>query len=188
MCFHQQVTSASSSITDAMQNAQNVIPPQTPIPPDTDPAKNPNVNQGPPPNAPAAACFGAGSTGFLKIGDSYFTNANGNAPATLVDVGSDAFFGLTLPDDRTLESVAGCAGVYGWADGAPLAPDFQVDCSTLELGSYWNGVKQTCYSYSTSPGSFSVLCGNNLGSIYSCLQGQGLYGTLTPAFINWATS
>ncbi|RPD59677.1 hypothetical protein L227DRAFT_611879 [Lentinus tigrinus ALCF2SS1-6] len=183
-----QVISASSSISDAMQNAQNVIPPSTPIPPDTDPAKNPNINLGPPPNTPAAACFGAGSKGFLKTGDSYFSNANGKAPATLVDVGSNAFFGLTLPDARTLEVIIGCSAVYVWAVGDALAPNFQVNCATNELGSYWSGKKQACYSYSTGPGTFVVFCGNNLGSIYSCLQGAGLYGTLSPAFISWATS
>ncbi|KAI0757834.1 hypothetical protein C8Q80DRAFT_1265676 [Daedaleopsis nitida] len=182
------VISATSSISDAIQEAQDVVPANVPIPPDTDPAKNPNNNAGPPPNAPPAACFGAGSQGFLKIGDTYFTNENGKAPATLVDVGSDAFFGLNIPTSRTLEAVVGCPGVYGWASGAALAPDFQVDCGSLELGSYWNGAKQQCYSYNTGPGTFSVICGNNLGNIYSCLQGAGLYGTLNPAFINWATS
>ena len=171
-----------------MQNAQNVIPANVPIPPDTDPAKNPNVNQGPPRDAPPAACFGAGSQGFLKIGDAYFTNENGKAPAALVDVGSRAFFGLTLPTRRTVENVVGCPGVYAWANDDPLAPDFQVNCDTLELGSYWNGVRQQCYSYDLGPGVFSVICGNNLGSIYACLLGSGLTGTLNPAFFNWATS
>ena len=171
-----------------MQDAQNIIPADTRVPPDTDPAKNPNVNSGPPASSPPAACFGAGSTGFLKIGDSYFVNSNGKAPATLVDVGSNAFFGLTLPNDRILESVVGCPGVYGWANDDGLAPDFQVDCNTLELGSYWNGVKQACYSYDEGGGIFTIFCGNNLGNIYSCLQGAGLYGSLAPAFINWATS
>ena len=180
--------SASSSVSDATQDAQNVIPPSTPVPPDTDPMKNPNLNSGPPPNSPPAACFGAGSRGFVKIGDLYLTNENGRAPATLVDVGSNAFFGLTIPTDRTVEAVVGCPGVYGWAGGDPRAPDYQVDCSTNELGSYWNGVKQACYSYDRSPGVFSVFCGNNLGNIYACLQGAGLYGTLSPAFFTWATS
>ena len=94
----------------------------------------------------------------------------------------------TLPTRRTVENIVGCPGVYAWANDDPLAPDFQVNCDTLELGSYWNGVRQQCYSYDLGPGVFSVICGNNLGSIYACLLGSGLTGTLNPAFFNWATS
>ena len=170
-----------------MQDAQNVIPADTPIPPDTDPVKNPNLNSGAPPDTPAAACFGAGSQGFVKIGDSYLTNENGNAPATLVDVGSDAFFGLAIPTDFILVAVDGCPGVYTWTGGA-LGPDFQVNCDTMELGNYWNGAKQACYSYDLGSGVFAVFCGNNLGNIYSCVQSAGDYGSLSPAFFTWSTS
>ncbi|TBU25013.1 hypothetical protein BD311DRAFT_670462 [Dichomitus squalens] len=188
------LTSASSSISSALTNTQNVINPQTPIPPNIDPAKNPNYNAGPPPGIPAAACFGAGSNGFLKLGDTYVsTNTDGTlGGATLVDAGSDAFFGLRAPADIPFISVTGCSGVYGWGSGS-IGPDFQVDCSTNELGSYWNGAKQTCY-YFTTPGptaglsEFFIVCGDNLGNIYSCLQGSGMYETLNPAFVSWATT
>ncbi|KAH9851153.1 hypothetical protein C2E23DRAFT_261168 [Lenzites betulinus] len=185
-----QVSSAAAAVTTALESSSNVVKPATPVPPDVDPSRNPTVNAGPPASAPPAACFGAGSHGFLKIGDSYFTNENGKAPATLVDVGSNAFFGLTLPTTRTLAPVQGCNGVYVWNNGAPLQAEFQVNCGTMELGSFWNGVKQACYAYSdaSSPGTFSVLCGNSVGSIYSCLQQSGSFGSLYPAFINWATS
>ncbi|KAI0751303.1 hypothetical protein C8Q80DRAFT_1156547 [Daedaleopsis nitida] len=185
-----QVSSSSSSVTNAIQSSSNVVQPATPVPPDVDPSKNPTLNTGPPAGAPPAACFGAGSQGFLKNGDTYFVNENGKAPATLVDVGSDAFFGLTLPTTRSLAAAQGCNGVYVWEDGAALQADFQVDCSTMELGSYWNGVKQACYTYTepTSPGIFNVICGNSVGDIYACLQESGLYGNVDSAFINWATS
>ena len=80
--------------------------------------------------------------------------------------------------------------MYVWEDGEALQADFQVDCSTMELGSYWNGVKQACYTYTepTSPGIFSVICGNNVGDIYACLQESSLFGNVDSAFINWATS
>ena len=77
--------------------------------------------------------------------------------------------------------------MYGWADDT-LSPDFQVNCNTMEFGSYWNGVKQQCYTYDIGAGVFTVFCGNNLGTIYACLQGAGLAGALSPAFFNWATS
>ncbi|KAI0365298.1 hypothetical protein BV20DRAFT_767203 [Pilatotrama ljubarskyi] len=184
-----QVSSATSAVTSAVSAEANVIKPATPVPPDVDPSRDPVTNSGPPAGAPPAACFGAGSKGFLKIGDTYFVNENGKAPATLVDVGSDAYFGLTLPTNRALVSIDGCNGVYQWQD-KDLQPDFQVDCSTMELGSYWNGVKQTCYSYSlpSNPDVFDVICGNNIGNIYTCLQIYGAYGDLNPGFITWATS
>ncbi|KAI0363440.1 hypothetical protein BV20DRAFT_1039936 [Pilatotrama ljubarskyi] len=167
-----QVTSASSSISSAMQSVQN----------------NPQSNV-PPAAAAAAKCFKAGSLGFLKIDGPYFTEGDHKAPASLVDVGSDAYFGLEIPTTRALVSIPGCpAGVYTQSGTAPLGPDFQVDCSTMELGSYWNGVKQTCYRYDVGAGVFRIFCGNNIASIYSCLQGLGLYGNLGPALLSWATS
>ena len=169
-----------------MQVVQDVVPANTRVPPDTHSAKNPNVNPGSPASAPPAVCFGTGSKGFLKIGDVYFVNSNGNAPATLVDAGSDAYFGLTLPDNFILEAATGCPGVYGWAGNAKtLSATFRVDCDTMELGSYWNGVKQACYSYQNGDGTFHVYCGNNLGSIYTCAQNAGKYGPIDSAFISW---
>ncbi|KAI0357228.1 hypothetical protein OH77DRAFT_1399844 [Trametes cingulata] len=176
--------SASSSIASTIQSSDNVIDPQTPIPPNTDPSKNPLINSGPPPNAPAAACFGAGSQGFVRVGSSCFTFENVCVLSQLQDVGSDAYFGLTIRNNWALVPYAGCKGVYRW-DDAPLAPDFQVDCSTMELGSYWNGQKQTCYTYPTSDFTFTTVCGNNIANIYTCLQQNGVYQTLRPAFINW---
>lgn len=175
----------------AAVSSANVINPATPIPPVFDPSHDPNVVS-PPPDAPAAACFGAGSQGFVKIGDVALVDGNGPVPAVLVDVGSDAYFGLTLRTNRVLSEVSGCNSVYEWID-SDLQPNFQVDCSTMELGSYWSGVKQTCYSYalpSSTPGIavFSLFCGANVANIYSCLQQQGLYGDLEFAFMNWATS
>ncbi len=169
----------------------NVLNPATPIPPVSDPSHDPNVPS-PPPNAPAAACFGAGSHGFLNIGDAFFVDGNGPVPAVLVDEGSDAYFGLTINTNRVLGEVSGCDSVYQWID-ADLAPNFQVDCSTMELGSFWSGVKQTCYSYSlpsNTPGIavFTLYCGTSAANIYSCLQQNGLYGDLQSAFISWATS
>lgn len=182
--------SSSNAVSTAVDSSSNVINPATPVPPDVDPSRDPVINSGPPAGIPAAACFGAGSKGFLKIGNAYFVNENGKAPAALVDVGSNAFFGLTLPTTYALVPVDGCSGMYRWTSGAALQPDFQVDCSTMELGSYWNGEKQACYAYGEAdvPGRFIVLCGNNIGNIYSCLQSANAFGTLDPAFISWATS
>ncbi len=187
---HVKVSSSTSAVSDAVDSSSNVVNPATPVPPDVDPSRDPVVNSGPPAGLPAAACFGAGSKGFLKIGDTYFVNENGKAPATLVDVGSDAFFGLTLPNNHALLPVDGCSGMYEWRVDGGLQPDFQVDCSTMELGSYWNGEKQACYAYREAdvPDLFLVLCGNNIGNIYSCLQAANAFGTLDPAFISWATS
>ena len=93
-----------------MQVVQDVVPANTRVPPDTHSAKNPNVNPGSPASAPPAVCFGTGSKGFLKIGESYFVNEDGKAPATPVDVGSNAFFGHLLPAGGwILDAVAGCA-------------------------------------------------------------------------------
>lgn len=163
--------------------------PQTRSPPDTAPINNPVINNGPPPNVPPAACFPAGSTGFVKIGDAYLVNQNGKAPATLVDVGSDAYFGMTIPTNVAVEPVDGCQSIYTWNFNAPaLQPDFQVDCSTNELGGYWNGEKLTCYAYPTTNGQFIVICGDNIANVYSCLQNSGMYGQVTSAVFTWATS
>ncbi|KAH9896052.1 hypothetical protein C8Q73DRAFT_665065 [Cubamyces lactineus] len=185
--IYDALTSSSNDVSKAIASENNVINPQTRIPPDTSPPNNPVVNSGPPPNVPPAACFPAGSKGFLRLGDSYFTNANGKAPAELVGVGSNAYFGLTLPNDIVLRAIDECQGVYNW-DSGDLQPDFQVGCSTNELGSYWNGVKQACYTYFINDSEFAILCGNNVANIYTCLQSSALYGQLIPAFINWATS
>lgn len=177
-------------MSDAVDSSSNVVNPATPVPPDVDPSRDSVVNSGPPAGTPAAACFGAGSKGHLKIGDAYLVNENGIDPATLVDVGSDAFFGLTLPISYAILPVDGCSGVVRWVGGVALQADFQVDCSTMELGSYWNGKKQTCYAYSEPdlPGPFIVVCGDNIGNIYSCLQAANAFGTLSSAFISWVTS
>ncbi|KAJ8496353.1 hypothetical protein ONZ51_g1146 [Trametes cubensis] len=169
------VSSSSSDVSKAIANESNVINQQARVPSDTSSPNNPSVNPGPPPNC------------FLKLGGSYFTNADGKAPAELVGVGSNAYFGLTLPDNVVLRAVDECQGVYKW-DSGDLQPDFQVDCTTNELGAYWNGVKQACYTYFMNDSEFAIMCGNNMGSIYLCLHSSGLYGRLIPAFINWATS
>ena len=166
-----------------MDTAKDVMDPTVPIPPNLDPAKNPLLNTGPPPNAPPAACFGAGSKGFLKIGDSVIQTA-----ATLLDAGSNAYFGLNLaPDNRPLLPYPGCRGVYHLGVGEPAA-QFQVDCSTMEFGVYWNGAKQTCYTYDIGDGSAYLFCANDLGNAYQCIRGAGLNGNLITAFLNWATS
>ncbi|KAI0631822.1 hypothetical protein C8Q77DRAFT_1159558 [Trametes polyzona] len=187
--FHH-VSSAASAVASAMEAESNVINPKTSVTPVVDPSHNPTLNTGPPPGVPPAACFGAGSQGFLKLGDTYFSNANGKAHATLVNVGSDAFFGLNLPTPFHIIALPGCNAVYEWQGSAPLQPNFQVDCSTKEVGTYWNGVKQPCYYYFLPDGSgrFAVYCGRSIGNIYACLQSSGLYVDLRPAFINWATS
>lgn len=165
-------------------NAQNVIPASVPIPPD--PVNNPAVNKGPPPGIPAAACFGPGSQGQILLnGQSILLGPGPTTDGTIVDAGSDAFFGLELGADYKLTAVDGCSGVYAWDHGDGLAPSFQVDCSTNEFGSYWNGVKQTCYAYSLGGGVFYTFCGNNLGAIYSCLQGAGMYGTVNTLVHSW---
>ena len=162
-------------------------PAEAPVPPYVDPALDPNVNHvtntdGSSP-FPPAACFGAGSQGTLKVGDVFFTNENGIAPATLVNAGSDAFFGLDIPTPRTVVSI--CPGVYAW-DGSTAGPFFQVNCDTMEFGTFWNGVKQQCYTYSiTGTNTFDVFCGNTLGDIYSCIQAQGMFNTLVPGFMTW---
>ncbi|KAI0660064.1 hypothetical protein C8Q70DRAFT_932972 [Cubamyces menziesii] len=173
------VSSSSSDVSKAIANESNVINQQARVPSDTSSPNNPSVNSGPPPNS--------GSKGFLKLGGSYFTNADGKAPAELVGVGSSAYFGLMLPHNVVLRAVDECQGVYKW-DSGDLQPDFQVDCTTNELGAYWNGVKQACYTYFMNDSEFAIMCGNNMGSIYLCLHSSGLYGRLIPAFINWATS
>ncbi|EIW53198.1 uncharacterized protein TRAVEDRAFT_74601 [Trametes versicolor FP-101664 SS1] len=185
------VSPASSSVSTAASSSMNVLNPATPIPPVSDPAHDPNVPS-PPPDAPAAACFGAGSHGFLKIGDAFIVDGNGPVPAVLVDEGSDAYFGLTVNTNRVLGEVSGCDGVYQWID-SDLAPNFQVDCSTNEFGSFWSGVKQPCYMYnlpSDTPGIavFALYCGTSASNIYSCLQQNGLFGGLQSAFLTWATS
>ena len=163
--------------------------PQTRTPPDTAPPNDPVVNSGPPPNVPPAACFPAGSTGFVKIGDTYLVNQNGKAQATLIDVGSAAYFGITIPTNVAVEPIDGCQSIYTWNFAAPaLQPDFQVDCSTNELGGYWNGEKLTCYAYNLANSTFLVICGDNVANVYSCLQNSGLYGQATPAVFTWATS
>ncbi|KAJ8496397.1 hypothetical protein ONZ51_g1160 [Trametes cubensis] len=183
------VSSSSSAVEKSIASQSNVMNPQTRVPPDTNPPNNPNVNSGPPASVPPAACFPAGSKGFVKIGDSYLINQNGKAPATLVGVGSSSYFGMTIPTNVEVQVVDGCQGVYTWNFAASgLQPDFQVDCSTNELGSYWNGQKLPCYAYPISASQFHVLCGTNVGNIYSCLQNGGLYGQLSPAFFTWATS
>ncbi|KAI0660053.1 hypothetical protein C8Q70DRAFT_913797 [Cubamyces menziesii] len=187
--IHDSVSSSSSAVAKAIASQQNVMNPQTRSPPDTAPINNPVINNGPPPNVPPAACFPAGSTGFVKIGDAYLVNQNGKAPATLVDVGSDAYFGMTIPTNVAVEPVDGCQSIYTWNFNAPaLQPDFQVDCSTNELGGYWNGEKLTCYAYPTTNGQFIVICGDNIANVYSCLQNSGMYGQVTSAVFTWATS
>ncbi|KAI0750084.1 hypothetical protein C8Q80DRAFT_1120148 [Daedaleopsis nitida] len=140
-----------------------------------------------PSGLPPAKCYGAGSKGFVKINDSFFTNNNEKAPAVLVDVGSDALFGLTLVTNRALAQSEGCPGVYAW-DDVPLAPNFRVDCDTMALGSYWKEEKQKCYRYQESNGVFHVVCGNDLDDLSSCLRGAGLNGELVAANIVWVPS
>ncbi|KAI0740092.1 hypothetical protein C8Q76DRAFT_665789 [Earliella scabrosa] len=183
-----QVSEATNSVADAMDTAKDVMNPTVAVPPDLDPAKNPLLNSGPPPDTPPAACFGAGSRGFLKVGDAYVTNANGKAAATLLDAGSNAYFGLNLdPDNRPMVPISGCRGVYSLGVGNPTA-QYQVDCSTMEFGVYWNGLKQACYTYDLGGGLFFLICANDLGNAYQCLRGINLNGNLIPAFLNWATS
>ena len=177
-----------NSVSEAMDAANDVMDPTVPIPPTLDPAKNPLLNTGPPPDTPPAACFRAGSNGFLKIGNSYFADGSGNAVATLLDAGSSAYFGLKLgPDIRPMVPISGCRGVYSLGLGDPTA-QYQVDCSSMELGVYWSGVKQACYTYDIGGGLFYLICSNDLGSAYQCLRGIGLNGNLITAFLSWATS
>ncbi|KAI0819149.1 hypothetical protein BC628DRAFT_1333748 [Trametes gibbosa] len=185
-----QVSSASSSVTTAIESSANVVNPATPAPPIVEPSKNPSVNSGPPAGAPAATCFGAGSKGALKLGDTYFVNENGIAPVTLVDAGSDAYFGLEIPTPRYIAQAVGCPGVYLWVNSSPLQPDFRVDCATMELGQYWSGAKLTCYAYreASQPGIFAIICANNIGTLYSCLQQSGNFGTIESAYITWVPS
>lgn len=151
-----------------------------------DPDHDPTLPS-PPPAAPPAACFGAGSEGFVLLNNAVFINDTGPVHAKLVDVGSNAYFGLSLGTNRALGAVAGCNAVYEWVI-ADLQPNFQVDCSTNELGSYWEGVKQRCYVINDTPGRAPIFCGNNAADVYACLQGMGRYGDVELATPQWATS
>lgn len=182
---------------------------QGPLIPYSQPSTDPNINQLTRPQSapgtipastfPAAACFTAGSQGFLKLGDLFFVPATGGnpSPATMIDEGSNAFFGLTLPDQRGVEEITGCPNVYtAITPVSQSGPFFQVDCSTNEFGIYWSGNKLPCYileftNPAPPPGvlfTFDLLCGNDLGAIYSCIQGSGINSPLTSAFITWSTS
>ncbi|KAI0641666.1 hypothetical protein C8Q79DRAFT_1077354 [Trametes meyenii] len=183
------VISASSAISAAIASSANVINPQTPISPPTDPAVDPTRNRGNP-SAPPAACFGAGSTGFLKVGNSYFGRNDTKAKATLIDAGSKAYFGLSLSIFSApvqLEPIDGCNAVYFWGPGQ-LEQNFQVDCSTNELRMYWNGIQQSCYYWLADPNDVAIFCGSNIANIISCVHGQGVYADLQPAFLTWTTS
>ncbi|KAI0823452.1 hypothetical protein BC628DRAFT_506599 [Trametes gibbosa] len=180
-------SSAQSSVSNAVQSSSNIVKPDAPATPVVDRSKSTIVNSGPPANAAAAACFGAGSKGNVFVGDQILGNADGgNQQAALVDEGSNAFFGLTLGGGPFfIQPVSGCNGVYVLNNGGPHA-DFQVDCSSRELGAYWGGVKQTCYTYTENPPVINIYCSNNAGNLYSCLQQTGRFGTVNSAFITWA--
>ncbi|KAI0062638.1 hypothetical protein BV25DRAFT_1915793 [Artomyces pyxidatus] len=178
-----QTSIANSAAASVVTDMWNVKPADVgPVPQTANPATDPAVNGGGGPGAAPAKCFGAGSIGNLKIGSVLLTGA----PVELTDAGSAAFFGLSIPDKIYLAAVGGCAGVYTWASGGPT-PSFQVDCDTDEFGAYWNGVRQQCYHFTVSESdpTVGIYCGNNLGSIYSCLQGNGIFTTLTTAVFTW---
>lgn len=151
-----------------------------------DPDHDPNIPSSPP-SAPAAACFGAGSKGYVLFNGEVLVDSHGPVQAVLIDVGSDAYFGLTVGTNRALTQAPGCSGVYQWTE-SDLQPNFQVDCSTNEIGSYWNGVRQRCYAYSYTPSITALFCGTDVGNIYSCIQNQGLYGEVELGTMTWATS
>lgn len=44
------------------------------------------------------------------------------------------------------------------------------------------------HSEADAPGRFIVLCGNNIGNIYSCLKSVNACGTFDPALISCASS
>ncbi|KAJ6625173.1 hypothetical protein B0H10DRAFT_2316888 [Mycena sp. CBHHK59/15] len=177
---------AASDAASVINDAWQTKPPQSnPVPPDADPARNPNINSGGGANTPAAGCFRAGSSGQITILGGLIWLATGTTkePATITDAGSNAYFALQLPNG-VFSAQALCSGVYAWSSGAQAS--FQVSCSTNELGTYWNGVKQTCYTVQVT-GGYALVCGNNVGSIYSCLQSNGVNGQISPASFTWST-
>ena len=200
----------NSATSVTVVDVWNTKPPdQGPLIPAVQPATDPNINQVTrPPSAPgsvpastfpAAACFKAGSQGFLKLGDSFFVPTTGGDPlsATLTDEGSNAFFGLDLPDPRGVEEVSGCPNVYlAVTHSSSTGPFYQVNCDTNELGIYWSGNKLPCYAlefFSPTPPlgvafTFDILCSSDVSAIYTCVQSSGINAPLVPAFITWSTT
>ena len=191
-----QLNDAISAASNAISDVQTNTDPTVPIQPQLDPSKNPDATIPPSASLPAAACFGAGSHGFLKLGDQVIIQEDLSPdPATMLDLGSKTFFGLQLgPNTLKLNPIGGCNAVYAvLEDTSASKPQFQVDCSSNALGIYWNENRLTCYYYTDpemSNGYIPVhfVCGNSASSTYSCLQGQGIYSNLMPAYLTWATS
>lgn len=178
-------TDSSSVLTDTW----NTKPPQSdPVPPDSDPAKSPTVNSNGGANVPAAKCFGAGSSGKITISGPFIFHSTGTNTegAKITDAGSAAYFGLTLANDGPYILGSVCSGVYGWMKAA-AKPSFQVSCSSKELGSYWNTAKQQCYTVPLGSDNYGIVCGNDVGAIYSCLQSQGYQTQITAVSFAWST-
>ena len=192
-----QLNHAISSTSNAISDVQTNSDPTVPIQPQIDPAKNPDASVPPSTSLPPAACFGAGSHGFLKLGDQVLVQDDLTPdPATMLDAGSKTFFGLQLgpTDNFKLTAIGGCNAVYAvLGDTSSPLPQYQVDCSSNELGLYWNENKLSCYYYldPVTAGGFipvHLVCGHSASNVYSCVQGQGVYADVSPAFLTWATS
>ncbi|KAJ7123307.1 hypothetical protein C8R43DRAFT_899567 [Mycena crocata] len=184
----EQVSNVISQTAAALIDTWDTKPPQTDrVPPDVDPSRSPTVNSAGGDDVAPAACLGAGSKGQLTINGPFTWLATGTnkQPATMVDAGNPAYFGLSTPSgDFHLGAL--CSGVYGWYTGA-TEPNHQTSCSTHETGSYWNDVKQACYIFPLTSTSFGAVCANDIGKIYSCLQSNGLHSELTPVSFSWST-
>ncbi|KAJ7181331.1 hypothetical protein C8R43DRAFT_968952 [Mycena crocata] len=182
----EQATTVASSVSSVLNDTWNTKPAASdPVPQDADPVHNPALNNGGGANVPPAACFGAGSSAGLVVSGGFIWLATGtnSIHATLSDEGSPAYFGVTAGDTR-FNLGALCPGVYVWLEGA--GPNFQVSCSTKEFGSYWNAGKQQCYVFPDKTSGYNVVCANDVGSIYSCLQGNGYQSQITAVSFSWS--
>ncbi|KAJ6523508.1 hypothetical protein DFH09DRAFT_1420602 [Mycena vulgaris] len=184
-----QASIAASDASSVLTDTWNTKPPQSdPVPPDSDPVHSPTTNSGGGASVPAAACFGPGSSGKVTINGPYIWLSTGTATegSTITDAGSPAYFGMTMANDGPYVLSSLCSGVYAWSNG-DAQPSYQVACSSNELGSYWNAVKQQCYVFPFSSSTYGVVCANDVGRIYSCLQSQGYQSQITAVSFSWSS-
>jgi hypothetical protein len=102
----------------------------------------------------------------------------------MVDAGNTAYFAVNLQSTGVVSLDTLCSGVYAWFSNS--GPSFQVSCSSDEFGSYWNTVKQQCYSFPLTT-DYGIVCANDVGSIYSCLQSNGYQSQITAISFTWSS-